>query len=354
MNPLKIHRFWPSKLWQKMIVSVGVLGCLCLLFYGVFVFLRFEYIGWQINRLNTTSGSVYQYQNEMDRLLRAEKLSKIGKPAVGPLIHALRYNQDPNIRIGAAETLSMIKDPRAVIPLIEALKDTDANVRTYAILALGDLKDPRAVEPLISFLNDEDRRTEEDATRALASIGSSAVEPLIAALKSTNANVQQNATWALGEIKDSRDIEPLIVVLNDPDCNNENHTAQDVVLRPPPPPPITFFKNQDRANELADSLTCPNRNDAAQALASIGSSAVEPLIASLKSTNASVRQNAVEALREINEFNSRRGEQSSEDMLIKALIQSGHKEMAEEFLNHFNAHSEGAAHERPIQPSAGK
>jgi ankyrin repeat protein len=45
-----------------------------------------------------------------------------------------------------------MRDPRAVEPLIEALKDEDFDLRRAAAVALGNIKDPRAVEPLINFL----------------------------------------------------------------------------------------------------------------------------------------------------------------------------------------------------------
>ncbi|NIO20797.1 MAG: hypothetical protein GTN76_08680 [Candidatus Aenigmarchaeota archaeon] len=49
----------------------------------------------------------------------------------------------------------MIKDPRAVEPLIAALKDENSFVRFSVVEALGLIKDPRTVEPLIAALKDE-------------------------------------------------------------------------------------------------------------------------------------------------------------------------------------------------------
>ncbi len=48
----------------------------------------------------------------------------------------------------------MINDPRAVEPLIAALKDEDEYVRRHAAEALGETNDPRAAEPLIAALED--------------------------------------------------------------------------------------------------------------------------------------------------------------------------------------------------------
>ena len=45
--------------------------------------------------------------------------------------------------------LGKLKDPRAVEPLIAAMKDPDALVRALAAKSLGGLKDPRALARMI-------------------------------------------------------------------------------------------------------------------------------------------------------------------------------------------------------------
>jgi hypothetical protein len=54
--------------------------------------------------------------------------------------------------------LGIIGDPKAVEPLIAALKDRDASVRYHATLALAHIGDVRAVEPLKAALEDRDVR----------------------------------------------------------------------------------------------------------------------------------------------------------------------------------------------------
>jgi HEAT repeat protein len=51
--------------------------------------------------------------------------------------------------------LGEIGDPRAVDPLIEALKDEYSRVRSSAARALGEIGDPKAVDPLTEALKDE-------------------------------------------------------------------------------------------------------------------------------------------------------------------------------------------------------
>ena len=182
------------------------------------------------------------------RQAAAEALVKIGAPAVEPLIAALK-DKDSDVRYAAAKALGEIKDPRAVEPLIAvpkdyysgvryavtealvkigapamepliaALKDKDSkdsDVRQAAAEALGEIKDPRAVEPLIAALKDEDSDVRAAAAYALGEIKDPrAVEPLIAALKDGDSDVRKAAAKALGEIKDPRAVEPLIAALKD-------------------------------------------------------------------------------------------------------------------------------------------
>jgi methylglyoxal synthase len=64
-------------------------------------------------------------------------------------VEALR-NHDPDVRWDAARVLGVLRDPRAVDPLIAALGDRDPDVRRKAALALAKIRDQRAVEALRS------------------------------------------------------------------------------------------------------------------------------------------------------------------------------------------------------------
>jgi len=139
-------------------------------------------------------------------------LQRINDPrAVEPLIAALKH-KNHNVSACAAVALGNIKDPRAVEPLIAALKHKYDDVSAGAARALGNIKDPRAVEPLIAALPYiEGRlskgRTEEAAARALGKIKDPrAVEPLMAFFKEKyhTRPGYEAAAWALGELRDPR------------------------------------------------------------------------------------------------------------------------------------------------------
>ncbi|TET49341.1 MAG: HEAT repeat domain-containing protein, partial [Anaerolineales bacterium] len=143
--------------------------------------------------------------------------------------------------LAAAEALGRIRDPRAVEPLIAALKlkklawdhPTAGPERRYrevclaAAKALGNLGDARAVKPLIARLRREDRlvrsvydetwdaSVRKTAAFALADIGAPSVEPLITALRDENDSVRNAAAMALGLIGDPGAVERLNTGLGD-------------------------------------------------------------------------------------------------------------------------------------------
>jgi HEAT repeat protein len=81
-----------------------------------------------------------------------EILVAIGKPAVDPLITALK---DKNY-IDVIEILGNIRDSRAIDSLSIALENEDPKVRMAAAIALGEIGDARAMNSLSIALSDTD------------------------------------------------------------------------------------------------------------------------------------------------------------------------------------------------------
>jgi HEAT repeat protein len=139
----------------------------------------------------------------------------MGDPrAVKPLTRALR-DKDYRVRGKAAEVLGEMVDASLIKSFIQALKDKEGSTSRFAKKALVKIGKP-AVEPLIKALKDKYWAVREKAAWALGEIkGASAVGPLIWSLKDENLNVREAAAWALGEIRDDSAIKPLIQALKD-------------------------------------------------------------------------------------------------------------------------------------------
>lgn len=157
--------------------------------------------------------------------------------------------------------LDFITDNQTVNKSIKALEDTDEGVRWRAAYILGFLEDKRAIEPLIRALKDDKWSVRERAAWGLGEINDSrSVEPLIQALNDSELRVRYYAIWALGRSKNTSAIYPLINAMGD------DYSIQDMAVN---------------------------------ALASFGTSAVEPLLGALNNSNADIRASAAHALEEI-------------------------------------------------------
>ncbi len=198
--------------------------------------------------------------------------------AVDPLIAALK-DEDAVVRVAAARALGRIGDERAVDPLIGALQDEDEIVREAAAWALGSIGDEQAVEPLIAALQDEDERTfvRVAAGETLGLIGDEqAVAALIAVLQDEEPPVQRVAAYALGRIEDTSAVPDLIALLND--TSREPHVRSEVADA------LGKIKHQQAVDPLLAVLQNREedaivRRGAAHALGMIGDErAVRPLI----------------------------------------------------------------------------
>jgi HEAT repeat protein len=145
-------------------------------------------------------------------------LSRIGKPAVKPLITALK-DENPKVRERAARALGNNKYNRALQPLVSALSDNTLAVRKAAAVALGKMKDPRAVQPLASALKKETSpHGGYTIAMALGSLGESSIEPLLRLLRENNPKIRMQAVRGLGKTKNPRIVDAVITALQDEDA----------------------------------------------------------------------------------------------------------------------------------------
>jgi HEAT repeat protein len=116
-----------------------------------------------IHHLNSTDPQVQWHA--------AEALGTCGEKAVPLLLASLQSRLVP-VRLGVTEALGMIKDPRAVSPLIAVLEyDNSLEVRWAAVLALGEIGSPDAIPFLVPLLRDSNRYVRYGAATALDRLG---------------------------------------------------------------------------------------------------------------------------------------------------------------------------------------
>ncbi len=136
--------------------------------------------------------------------------------SVGEALDAMNA-ADLDTRISAMHSIAAMSDIKAIASLINRLNSEPSWERVTAIYTLGALGKP-AVEPLVAKLKDSVNSNEgdplkkywnenaismDDATHALAAIGTPSLNSLIELLDHSNAWVRINAAFALGEMDSS-------------------------------------------------------------------------------------------------------------------------------------------------------
>ncbi len=262
-----------------------------------------------------------------------DELWKFGNPAMRPMVGLLA---DQNYRCLVMESFYYIRNRDAVVPLISALKTKDVGVRDNAAHALANQNDARAIPALISLLKDDeccgsaanglamlkakdavshlipllnfkghyhdredpdnDVYVQQSAIAALGAIGDTrAVPNLIAKLGSKNSETRLTVVFALAELKDSRAINLLAAVVNNPVKSEEYSEncwrAMDALgkFRTPTATACLLTMLQNRKPNI--------RWMALSALGEIGDpSTADNVKALLNDADKSVRESAVRAL----------------------------------------------------------
>lgn len=187
-----------------------------------------------------------------------------GQQADGEQLQAGLKSDDPLLRWASAVTAGARRETSLTESLIALTTDLDFGVQVAAVWALTEMCDARSVAVLSGRLRDERLIPPLRGAMALAlgHIGDPcAVEALVEALRDDHWEVREPAVWALGNIGDPRAVKPLVHALND----------------------------------------WTIRNEARDALVHIGAAAVEPLIKTLRRSDAETRREIVRALGQIDD-----------------------------------------------------
>ncbi|MCP9451417.1 MAG: HEAT repeat domain-containing protein [Nitrospira sp.] len=175
---------------------------------------------------------------------------------------------------------------------IAALTDHDWAIREDAAIRLGRLKDPRAIEPLVGALRDPDRSVREAAIEALLAIGSPSTTAVCACLADPDLTVQESASRILASIADAEALDSLVAALNSSDWIVRMYIAKALGRLSDPRAVAPLL-------ELLQDPVKTVREEASAALVAIGRPAVPHLIEALTHPDWMVRLRAIESLKMI-------------------------------------------------------
>ena len=196
---------------------------------------------------------------------------------------------------------------------IDLLKDPDWVVRREAAITLGEMGDERCVEPLARALRDGDWQVREVAIEGLGQIGSPAVEVLLKLLR--DWDVRKYAIAALGKIHDERVLDPLMAQLRNDEFKDD---ATDALVSLGEPAVPHLAKALSDKEELV-------RKQAVLALGRIKSpKAIDPLIEMLKDQDWFTRLTAAAALESIGDERGREAIKpllKDNDMVVRMRIE---------------------------------
>ena len=187
------------------------------------------------------------------------------KKDVNGLIKALSY-KDADVRSAACRALRIIKDIRAVGPLLVLLKDPNESMRREAIYALGELEDPRVADALLPIL--ADKSSFPATAHVLADLKDPRLyDHLVKALE--DDDLRGSAAWTMGGLGDPRAVKLLVPLLTHADLK----TRQAVIYA------LFRFQSPEAIDQLKHYIK-----------------EIKP---SLKDSDAYVRQWAIEVLGKI-------------------------------------------------------
>lgn len=145
-------------------------------------------------------------------------LTLIGEPAV-PALTACVLHPEAGVQEAAVGILAHIGDHRSVPVLLQSLKSQNWIVRSQAAKALGRIGAAEAVPVLLPLLQDKVKAVRVEVGLALAQLGPAALSELVEALKHSEWLVRLHAVESLGKMKAPEAVEPLLYLLfNDPDA----------------------------------------------------------------------------------------------------------------------------------------
>lgn len=229
-----------------------------------------------------------------ERAFAAELLGRVGNaqavPALLETVAATR-TEDSDVRDIALRALARIGDPRAVGPLVEALKRAEV----WLVPRIADILTRHgalAIDPMIAFLEDPARHPARAwAANILGEVGAARAFPsLVRALHDLDDEVRAKSASALGRIGDGRAVGYLLDhLLSDPAPFVRARIAQA----------LGQFDEPEVVERLVRALGDPAwwvRMRSVEALEQVGAQAEGPLLLALEDPDPEIRIRAAVAL----------------------------------------------------------
>ena len=220
--------------------------------------------------------------------------------AAAKLLVELLQDQDPQVRLTAAQALGRITAPETAAALVRSLDDADPGVRATSAWALGQFGEDvldQAGLTLVKRLDDPSPAVKQAAARALGSVGGTQtiIELLTERLRHPNVHTRRAVVQALTWLEAESAHHALITALADPDAQVRQGAvaALGETVDPRSLPAI-----RERLLNDADAGV---RGEAAFRLGKFGDATVVPALrsASARDSNAVVRGWASWALEQI-------------------------------------------------------
>ncbi len=162
----------------------------------------------------------------IDRVIAAQQLCDLSRTAKSALPNVVNLLADETqVQTGHGSTqvrfvvMRMLTDlgPRGSDALLAGLSHENRQCRMGAADVLGSLREPRAAPTLVELLGNKDSEVAGHAASALTMIGEPAVQPLLDTLPGKNASARFYAAGALSGMRQSRFVHPIAMLLYDGD-----------------------------------------------------------------------------------------------------------------------------------------
>lgn len=265
-------------------------------------------------------------ENQKERILAIRILGELGYEEANRELSEQLKAEDVLVKSAALESLGKLKQEESITLLKEALFEGEVpKIRSSAVVALAGYKKSRINKYLLEALSDEDSQVREYIMSALVESEDTAVVPeVLKLLRDFDANIRLRACEAVGNLGDKSNIIDLVEILDDPVPKVRYYAAKAIIkLSDKSVVPIllpwleskvmyqkisaiigmgrfgddtavAFLENYTRAKDKACYFSLAALYNLGQTDSLLG------LLAGLKDKNSAIRENATNALPELN------------------------------------------------------